>query len=95
MFEALLSQKMTLVVITLAGMAMCSAGIGMVAARNQWLHPMAFVGYALGITILVVAVGALAGVKLPMVDSTRTAIIVMVALMAVKIVLTQIHRFTL
>jgi hypothetical protein len=86
------SEKAVLIVVTLFGMALCSAGIGQVAARGDWLHPLSFIGYALGALILVIVGAALMGVRLPLVDSTRAAIIAVVVLALAKVVLTQLHR---
>ena len=88
----LFSEKGILIAVTLIGMALCSAGIGQVAARGAWLHPMSFVGYALGALILVVVGAALFGVSVPLVDSARAATIAVIVLAIAKIVLTQLHR---
>ncbi|HXF60113.1 MAG TPA: hypothetical protein VNK95_00770 [Caldilineaceae bacterium] len=88
----LFSEKAALIGVTLIGMAFCSAGVGQVAARGAWLHPFAFIGYALGALILVIVGAALLGIRLPLVDSTRAALIAVVVLALAKVVLTQLHR---
>ncbi len=80
-----------LVIVTLLGMAMCTAGIGKVAARGAWLDPFAMVGSLLGVVILAMVGAALFGIKLPLIDSTQAAIIAVIVLMIVKVALTQIH----
>ncbi len=88
----LFSEKGILILVTLVGMAMCSAGIGQVAARGEWLHPMSVIGYVLGALILVVVGAALFGVRLPLIDSARMATIAVIVLAIAKIALTQLHR---
>ena len=88
----LFSEKAVLIGVTLIGMAFCSAGIGQVAARAAWLHPLSFIGYALGALILVIVGAALLDIRLPLIDSTRAALIAVVVLALAKVVLTQLHR---
>ncbi len=93
MLSAILSSKVVLVVVTLAGMALCAAGgIGKVAAQGQWLNPFAIVGYIVGAVILLIVGAALLGIKLPLVDSTEAAFIAVIALVIVKVALTQLHH---
>jgi hypothetical protein len=92
MLTAIFSEKGLLVGMTLLGMAMCTAGIGQVAARGEWAHPLAIVGYIIGMLILVIVGAALFNISLPMIDSTRAAIIAVIVLAIAKIVLTQLHR---
>ncbi len=92
MLSSFLSSKVVLVIATFVGMAMCSAGIGQVAASSQWLHPLAIIGYILGALILVVVGAGLFGYKLPLIDSTQAALIAMIVLVIVKVAITQIHR---
>jgi hypothetical protein len=92
MVAAIFSEKSLLILLTLVGMAMCTAGIGKVAARGEWLHPMAILGYVIGILILLIVGTALFDIPLPLIDSTRAAIVAVVLLAIVKIALTQLHR---
>jgi hypothetical protein len=92
MFVAILSEKVVLVVVTLLGMALCSAGIGQVAARGEWLHPMSIVASVMGVLVLGIVGAGLFDFKLPLVDSTRAAIIAVVVIMIAKVALTQLHR---
>ncbi|MCC6169193.1 MAG: hypothetical protein IT329_18370 [Caldilineaceae bacterium] len=88
----LFSEKGILIAVTLIGIAMCSVGIGQVAARGAWLHPLSLLGYLLGTLILVIVGAALLGVKLPLIDSARAATYAVIALAILKIALTQFHR---
>jgi hypothetical protein len=88
----MLTGKMALVVVTVIGMALCTAGIGQVAARGDWLHPLSIVGYLLGALILGIVGAALSGIQLPWIDSTRAAMIAVIVLAIAKVVLTQLHR---
>lgn len=88
----LFSEKGILIAVTLIGMAMCSAGIGQVAARGEWLHPLSILGYLLGMLVLVIVGAVLFGIKLPLIDSARMALYTVIALAILKIALTQLHR---
>ncbi len=92
MLAALISEKTLLVVGTFVGMAMCTGGIGQVAARGEWAHPLAILGYVLGALILVVVGAALFGINLPLIDSPRAALIAMIVLVILKVALTQVHH---
>jgi hypothetical protein len=87
-----LSERAILLVVTVIGMAMCSAGIGQVAARGDWLHPLSIVGYAFGALILAIVGAALIGLKLPWIESPRAALVAVIVLSMAKIVFTQLHR---
>lgn len=92
MLSFIFSEKTLLVVLTFVGMAICSAGIGQVAARGDWAHPLSIVGYVIGALILVIVGAAVFGVNLPLIDSPRAALIALVVLAVAKVALTQVHR---
>ncbi len=92
MLSLLVSDKALLIIGTVVGMAVCTAGIGPVAAKGEWLHPLSLVGYVLGVAILLVVGAGLFDVRLPVVDSSRAALIVLVILVIAKIALTQLHH---
>ncbi|MCC6456372.1 MAG: hypothetical protein IT328_15565 [Caldilineaceae bacterium] len=92
MFAAILSEKMVLVLVTLLGMAFCSAGIGQVAARGEWLHPMSIAASVMGVLVLGIVGAGLFDFKLPLIDSTRAATIAVIVIVIAKVVLTQVHR---
>lgn len=92
MLAQLWSEKTILVIITLLGMAMCTAGIGQVAARGEWLHPLSIVAYVIGALVLVIAGASLFNLNLPWIDSSRAAIIAILALAIVKVALTYVHQ---
>ncbi len=92
MLSTILSSKIALVIVTIAGMALCMPGIGQVAARNAWLNPFAIVGTLLGVVILAMVVAALFNIKLPLIDSTQAALIAVVVIAIAKVVLTQLHH---
>ena len=78
-------------VILLLGMAMCTSGIGRVAAIQQWAHPLAILGYLLGALILVIGLGIVFGMKLPYIQSDVQAIIIVTILLGAKVANTVIH----
>jgi hypothetical protein len=92
MLSQLFSDKSLLLVITLVGMAMCTAGIGQVAARGDWLNPLSLVAYVTGALILLITGATLLGFNLPLIDSTRTAIFAVIALALFKVALTYVHQ---
>jgi hypothetical protein len=92
MLSQLFSDKAVLIIATLIGIALCKAGIAQVAARGEWLHPLAILGYVLGTLILVIVGAALFGFALPLIETPRAALIAVVVLAIAKIALTQLHR---
>jgi len=84
--------RISLAVVLVLGMAMCAqGGIGPVATANQWTHPNAIIGYVLGILILLVAVSAWAGFKLPYLQDNRQAVVAVAILIGVKVLNTVAH----
>jgi hypothetical protein len=73
------------------GMAMCTSGIGRVAAFQQWTHPLSILGYLIGIAILVVGLGTVFGWKLPFIQSDAQAMLIVAVLIGVKVVNTLVH----
>ncbi len=92
MFAQLFSDKTLLIVITLIGMAMCAIGVGQVAAQGMWLHPLAIIAYVIGALILVIVGANLLNVALPLIDSTRAAILAVILLGVLKVGITQLHH---
>jgi hypothetical protein len=92
MLTGVLLEKGILVVAALVGMAICSAGIGQVAARGQWMHPLAIVGYVLGVAALAVVGAGVIGIQLPLIDTPRAALIALAIIVIAKVALTQAHR---
>ena len=80
-------------VMLLLGMAMCTSGIGRVAAIQQWMHPLAIIGYLLGALILVIGLGTVFGWKLPYIQNDAQAILIVAVLIGVKVVNTLVHSF--
>lgn len=75
------------------GMAMCTSGIGRVAAIQQWTHPLAIFGYLLGAAILVIGLGTIFSWKLPLIQNDAQAILIVAVLVGVKVVNTLVHSF--
>jgi hypothetical protein len=85
--------KAGLIALLVVGMAMCTGGIGQVAASGKWVSPMAFAGYLLGLAILVVFFAGLTGWKLPLVQNINQAVAAIAALMLVKFVIATLNFF--
>ena len=91
MFAQLFTEKTLLIAITIIGMIICTGGIGKVAARGEWMHPLSLVAYAIGLLILAIAGATAFDIQLPLIDSARTAVIVVVVLALAKVGLTPLH----
>ena len=83
--------RVAMVSVLVLGMAMCTSGIGRVAALQQWTHPLAILGYLLGALILVIGLSTIFSWKLPFIQSDAQAILVVVILMGLKVANTLIH----
>jgi len=83
--------KVALAMIGLAGMAMCTAGIGRVAAADRWADPWSIAAYVLGAVAIGVVVAGVAGWKLPLISNEWQAIVAVVLIIAIKIGITAVH----
>lgn len=83
--------RVAMVVVLVLGMAMCTSGIGRVAAMQQWTHPLSILGYLIGAAILVVGLGTIFGWKLPFIQSDVQAMLIVAVLISVKVVNTFVH----
>ena len=88
----LLDSRITLALVGLVGMAMCSAGIGRVAVAGRWADPLSIIGYVLGVAALVIIGAGLVGQSLPAITTTRHALFVVLGIIVVKVALTALHR---
>lgn len=87
----LTNMKVDLVLLVVIGMAICTSGIGRVAAMNQWTHPLSILGILLGVLILVVAVAAYFGWKLPLIQNDTQSLIAIALLVVLKIANSVVH----
>lgn len=85
------NMKVDLVLLVVIGMAICTSGIGRVAAMNQWTHPLSILGILLGVLILVVAVAAYFGWKLPLIQNDTQSLIAIALLVVLKIANSVVH----
>lgn len=76
--------RMALIGVTLAGMAICAPGIARVAAAGSWLTFQGIAGSLLGMVVLVIAGARLLGKEMPGIASDRAALLVVVAIAVVK-----------
>jgi hypothetical protein len=86
------SDRVTLIVLLVLGMAMCARGIGNVAARGAWTHPLSILGYLVGALILVIALSLVAGRPFLWISTTRHAILAVALLSAAKLAFSSLHR---
>ncbi len=85
------NMKVDLVLLVVIGMAICTSGIGRVAAMHQWTHPLSILGILLGVLILVVAVAAYFGWKLPLIQNDTQSLIAIALLVVLKIANSVVH----
>ena len=78
-------ERIALIVITFVGMAICTQGIGKVAAAGQWLSFQGIAGSLLGLAVLGIVGMRLLGRPLPLIETDRAALVAVLALAAVKI----------
>jgi len=84
--------KLDILLVVGLGMAICTqGGIGRVAALGIWTHPLAIVGYILGVLILLVTVSAFTGWKLPLIESDRQALLAVSMLAGLKVLNALFH----
>ena len=84
--------RVDIVLLVILGMAICTqAGIGRIAATGEWSHPLAIVGYVLGAAILVIAISAFVGWKLPLIQNDRQALLAIAVLAGLKILNAVTH----
>jgi hypothetical protein len=83
--------RISLIAFLILGMAVCANGIGRVAATGEWTHPLSIIGYLLGGLILVVGIAGLAGLRLPLIEDPRQALIAVAVLSGLKILNSLIH----
>lgn len=69
---------------------MCSFGISSNVEARGWLSPINIAGIALGVVMFLLILGVLAGWQLPLIDSDRTALLVLAALALIKWALAQV-----
>jgi hypothetical protein len=85
--NGLLQPRTAIWIVLAVGMAACASGIGQVSKTGHWASPLAILGYLLGIAILIAALGGLFAWKLPLLQTSRQALLAMGALIAAKLVL--------
>ncbi len=91
MIAEIFSERPVLVTVTIVDRTMCTRSVGQIAARGDWLHPLAILGHLIGALVLVIASVGINGIRLPLIKSSRAARVAVVALALVKIALTQLH----
>jgi hypothetical protein len=88
-------ERAALIVLVVIGMAMCARGIGYVAANGLWTHPISILGYLVGALILIIAGAALVSIPLPLISTTRQAVLAIGLLSAAKLAFSALHRWLL
>ncbi len=88
----LATDRAALLALVVIGMAICMPGIGRVASRGEWAHPLAIISYVLGGIIILIGLAALFGKQIPPLTSDYQSFVAVVVIAVVKVVLTTIHR---
>lgn len=92
----LASERAALLALVVIGMFICSqAGVGQVAARGAWWHPLSIAGYLLGAAIIVIGIAALFGRTIPPLNNYYQSFAAVVVIAVIKLVMTTIHRLFL
>jgi hypothetical protein len=79
--------RLDILLVVILGLAICTqTGIGRISATGEWAHPQAILGYILGGLILLVALAAFVGWKLPLVRNEQQALIAIAVLVSLKFV---------
>ena len=84
--------RTALLVLFVIGFAMCGLGVSRISATGQWTHPLTIIGYLLGILAMPIAAAGYFGFRLAFIHDPRGAMITVGILMAVKLVLSIVHR---
>lgn len=86
--------KVNLAILIVLGMSICTqGGIGRIAVSGLWSHPLAIVGYLLGVSILVLAFCVFFNINLPFLASQQQAFLVIAVLLGAKVVNAFAHHF--
>ncbi len=86
--------KVNLAILIVLGMSICTqGGIGRIAASGLWTHPLAIMGYLLGVSILVLAFCVFFNINLPFIASQQQAFLVIAVLLGAKVANAFAHYF--
>ena len=84
--------RLDILLVVVLGTFICTqAGIGRIAATGEWSHPLAIVAYMLGAAILIIAISAWIGWKLPFIQNDQQALLAIAFLAVLKIVNAVTH----
>ena len=83
--------RVDIVLLIIIGMAMCTPGIGRVAALGQWSHPLSILATVLGGAILLIALAVFVGWKLPFIQNDQQALIAIAILTGLKVINAVTH----
>jgi hypothetical protein len=90
MLTGLAGSRLVFGLLTVVGMAICSAGIGTAARLGLWAHPVTIAGYLLGaLALLLAAQGIFRLQLLPL--SNWQALAAILAIIVVKIGLARLY----
>lgn len=89
-FAGFANSRLAFGVLTVAGMAICSAGIGKAARLGLWLHPATIAGYGLGVLALLLAAQGLFRLQLLPLTNVQTLIAIL-AIVVIKIALATFY----
>ncbi len=89
----LTNARLDIIILVVLGMAICSqCGIGRIAATRQWTHPLSIIGYILGTSILTVTLAIFIGLRLPLIQNDRQALLAVTILAGLKVVNAMTHH---
>ena len=79
--------RLVLVLAVIVGMALCTRGIGRIAAAGDWLHPIAMLGYALGALALLYGFAGFTRRTILFVSDEKHALLAIALIIGAKYVL--------
>lgn len=82
-----LSPRLLFIALFILGFALCMrGGIGKIATNHDWLNPIAFLGYLLGVLALILFFVIITGHKFPFISGDKQAAILMGSIIILKII---------
>ena len=85
-------ERIALIGVTVVGMALCTRGIGRIAAEGAWVSVPGILGCALGVALLGIVGARFLGWQLPLVGTDLTAIAAVLAIAAAKVGVAAVYR---
>lgn len=83
--------RSAVIILTIAGFAMCSTGVLGRFVTKAPTHPLSILGYILGITALAIGVANIFKLRLPLISDPRDALIAMAVVIVAKVIIARFN----